>query len=152
MPEEEFVDTTPLHVLVINWLNQEGYKRASFERIISSVPGASTYDQLRQMVNGYPNIFRSCVIKYGLEGLALQDTFVSIPNPTVPAPVQGDMLEEDLHSEPLPAAPEEPSLISNVEKLIKKASNAGDAESALQFAQAAICIAQSLTVLNDLKK
>jgi len=62
---------TTLRDQVIAWLNANHYTKASFERIISSVPGAATYYQLQDMVIRNSDIFHPIVIKGGLEGLAL---------------------------------------------------------------------------------
>ena len=56
---------------VLSWLNQNQYTRASFDRIISHVMGASTYEQLRTLVHENADVFRSIIIKGGYEGLAL---------------------------------------------------------------------------------
>jgi hypothetical protein len=56
---------------VLTWLNQNQYSRASFDRIISHVMSASTYEQLRELVQTNGDIFRFAIIKGGLEGLAL---------------------------------------------------------------------------------
>ena len=61
----------PLRDQVLTWLNQNQYTRASFDRIISHVMSASTYEQLRELVQTNGDIFRFAIIKGGLEGLAL---------------------------------------------------------------------------------
>ena len=58
---------------VLVYLQNNGYSRASFERLIESVPGASTYEQLRDMRDAHPDVFREANLKGGLEGLALLD-------------------------------------------------------------------------------
>jgi Phage protein (N4 Gp49/phage Sf6 gene 66) family len=58
---------------VLQWLHNNGYRRASFDRIIGIVPSASTYEQLTALVNHNDDIFRATTIKGGLPGLAVQD-------------------------------------------------------------------------------
>jgi hypothetical protein len=58
---------------VLQWLHNNGYRRASFDRIIGIVPSASTYEQLTALVTQNPEIFRATIIKGGLPGLAIQD-------------------------------------------------------------------------------
>jgi hypothetical protein len=58
---------------LLQWLHNNNYRRASFDRIISIVPSASNYEQLTQLINDYSHIFRAASIKGGLPGLAVQD-------------------------------------------------------------------------------
>lgn len=58
---------------VLQWLHNNDYRRASFDRIIGIVPSASTYDQLSTLVAENTDIFRPTIIKGGLPGLAVQD-------------------------------------------------------------------------------
>ena len=58
---------------VLQWLQNNGYRRASFDRIVGIVPSAATYDQLYQLVGQHNDIFRSATMKGGLPGLALED-------------------------------------------------------------------------------
>lgn len=62
---------------VLQWLHNNDYRRASFDRIIGVVPSASTYDQLSTMVAQNDDVFRPTIIKGGLPGLAVQD-FVNV--------------------------------------------------------------------------
>jgi len=61
----------PLRDQVLSWFNQNQYTRASFDRLISHVMGAGTYEQLRELVYLNPDVFRSIIIKGGYEGMAL---------------------------------------------------------------------------------
>lgn len=58
---------------VLQWLQNNGYRRASFDRIIGIVPSASSYEQLQTLVAQNDDIFRATIIKGGLPGLAVQD-------------------------------------------------------------------------------
>lgn len=58
---------------VLQWMQMNNYRRASFDRLCGIIPSAATYDQLDGLICDYPNIFRTARIKGGLEGLALQD-------------------------------------------------------------------------------
>jgi hypothetical protein len=58
---------------ILQWLQNNNYRRASFDRIVGIVPSAATYDQLYQLVDQRPDIFRSATMKGGLPGLVLQD-------------------------------------------------------------------------------
>lgn len=63
---------------VLQYLQLNNYRRASFDRLCGIVPSAGTYDQLSSLVNYHPKIFRTAIIRGGLPGLALQDD-VHIP-------------------------------------------------------------------------
>lgn len=58
---------------VLQWMQMNNYRRASFDRLCGIIPSAATYDQLNGLICDYPAIFRMARIKGGLEGLALQD-------------------------------------------------------------------------------
>lgn len=58
---------------LLQWMVNNNYRRASFDRIIGIVPSASTYNQLNDLVNENGDIFRSATMKGGFPGLALQD-------------------------------------------------------------------------------
>lgn len=61
----------PLRDQVIAYLNHNEFTKASFDRIIANVQGATTYEVLRNLVNENQDIFRSIIIKGGFEGLAM---------------------------------------------------------------------------------
>ena len=63
---------------ILQYLQLNNYRRASFDRLCGIVPSAGTYDQLTSLINYHPKIFRTAVIRGGLPGLALQDD-VHIP-------------------------------------------------------------------------
>lgn len=74
---------------LLQWLQMNGYRRASFDRIVGIVPSASTYEQLTNLVNSYSHIFRHATMKGGLPGLALQDAVnisEALQNLAAPAP------------------------------------------------------------------
>jgi hypothetical protein len=88
---------------LLQWMQNNNYRRASFDRIIGIVPSASTYDQLYQLINSNPMTFRTAIIKGGLPGLALLDDVdlsallestreepeaVPMMHPTSPPPVE----------------------------------------------------------------
>lgn len=58
---------------VLQYLQNNGYRRASFDRLIGIVPSATTYNQLYALINENPMLFRSATIKGGLPGLAVLD-------------------------------------------------------------------------------
>lgn len=62
-----------LLIEILQWLHTNGYRRASFDRLIGIIPSASTYDQLYSVVNENPMLFRTANIKGGLPGLAVLD-------------------------------------------------------------------------------
>ena len=62
-----------LLIEILQWLHTNGYRRASFDRLIGIIPSASTYDQLYAVVNENPMLFRTANIKGGLPGLAVLD-------------------------------------------------------------------------------
>lgn len=58
---------------VLQWMQNNNYRRASFDRIVGIVPSAATYEQLNKLIDDHPDIFRTARIKGGLEGLAVLD-------------------------------------------------------------------------------
>lgn len=60
---------------ILQWMQNNYIRIASFDRIVSSVPGVATYDQVAAVVSNYPGIFRTAKIKGGLPGLALIDGY-----------------------------------------------------------------------------
>ena len=62
-----------LLIEVLQWLQNNNYRRASFDRLVGIIPSAATYDQPDQLINEHPDIFRTARIKGGLEGLAVLD-------------------------------------------------------------------------------
>lgn len=58
---------------ILQWMQLNGYRRASFDRLCGIIPSAATYEQLDKLIADYPHIFRTARLKGGLEGLALQD-------------------------------------------------------------------------------
>ena len=62
-----------LLIEILQWLHTNGYRRASFDRLIGIIPSASTYDQLYAVINENPTLFRTANIKGGLPGLAVLD-------------------------------------------------------------------------------
>lgn len=108
----------PLRDAIIMWLNQVGYSKASYDRLISNVPAAANYDDLRRVVYENPTLFRTMNIKGGFEGLvyltpgqaapgqveeqalSVEDVGGSIPLDTF-APIE--QVAPMVSSEPLPA-------------------------------------------------
>jgi hypothetical protein len=83
---------------VLQYLQINGYRRASFDRLCGILPSAATYHQLSTLIEEYPEIFRSSNIKGGLQGLALQNDVsiqeaIEMATPPPPPPVP----EEDEH-------------------------------------------------------
>lgn len=58
---------------VLQYLQMNGYRRASFDRLCEKLVSAATYNQLDELVEEYPEIFRTSNIKGGRPGLALLD-------------------------------------------------------------------------------
>lgn len=58
---------------ILQWMQNNRYRRASFERIIGIVPSATSYRELDLLVERNPEIFRTAMIKGGLPGLAVHD-------------------------------------------------------------------------------
>lgn len=62
-----------LLIEILQWLHTNGYRKASFDRLIGIIPSVSTYDQLYAVINENPTLFRTANIKGGLPGLAVLD-------------------------------------------------------------------------------
>ena len=58
---------------ILQWMQVNGYRRASFDRLCGILPSAGTYAQLDKVLDEFPSIFRRARLKGGLDGLALQD-------------------------------------------------------------------------------
>lgn len=80
---------------VLQWLQMNNYRRASFDRLCGIIPSAATYDQLDGLICDYPNIFRRARIKGGLEGLALQDDISFSEALAIANPPLAQLLEEE---------------------------------------------------------
>lgn len=62
-----------LLVEILQWMQNNNYRRASFDRLIGVIPSAATYDQLYALIGANPMLFRAATIKGGLPGLAVLD-------------------------------------------------------------------------------
>ena len=62
-----------LLIEILQWMQNNGYRRASFDRLIGIIPSAATYDQLYNVISENPMVFRTANIKGGLPGLAVLD-------------------------------------------------------------------------------
>lgn len=60
---------------ILEWMQNNRIRLASYDRIVSSVPGASTPNEVAAVVGNYPGIFRTANIKGGIPGLALVDGY-----------------------------------------------------------------------------
>jgi hypothetical protein len=58
---------------VLQYLQMSGYRRASFDRLCDKLVSAATYQQFEELVDEYPEIFRTSNIKGGRSGLSLLD-------------------------------------------------------------------------------
>lgn len=70
-PKRGFMNT--LLIEILQWMQNNNYRRASFDRLTSIIPSAATYEQLGEIINTNSDIFRSTIIKGGLPGMALLD-------------------------------------------------------------------------------
>lgn len=96
---------------ILQWMQVNGYRRASFDRLCGIIPSAATYEQLDNLLMEYPNIFRPARLKGGLDGLALQDTLTIEQAIDLASPKEVEQ-EEPLHVEML--APATPSIVEKV--------------------------------------
>ncbi len=79
---------------ILQWMQNNNYRRASYDRLVGIIPSAATYEQLDNLVAANPNILRQATIKGGLEGLAVLDevdiseviTSLQTPPPAEPEP------------------------------------------------------------------
>lgn len=82
---------------ILEWMQTNNLRLCSFERIVASVSGASTFEQVAAEVRANPGIFRTANIKGVGPGLALVDTF-RFPDPVPSTPIQ----VQDLTSPAIP--------------------------------------------------
>lgn len=60
-----------LLIELMNWFQQTGYRKASFDRLLGILPSATDYNQLNELVNTYDEYLRPAKLKGGYPGLAL---------------------------------------------------------------------------------
>jgi hypothetical protein len=155
---------------ILDWMQNNRIRLASYERIVSSVPGADTFDHVAAVVGNYPGIFRTAVIKGGMPGLALVDGY-SFPHVvSAPALNVGDLSTAQTTNDtvsptvPVPETPQgytdmgsaEPAATSRVLtpnecviELLNRAANSDVSGSAVNYANAAVAAASALQLLND---
>jgi hypothetical protein len=100
-----------LLIEVLQWLQNNQYRRASFDRLCGIIPSAATYEQLSQLVRSNPTIFRATVIKGGMPGLAVQDN-IYIPTTLAslaPPPVEGAPMTIGYGNTPSPVPVDAPA-------------------------------------------
>lgn len=118
---------------VLQYLQLNNYRRASFDRLCGIVPSAGTYDQLSSLINYHPKIFRTAIIRGGLPGLALQDD-VHIPTLMLDLQRQSDppsapleiKTPEDVSAHLAPMLPTWPEDVPTVDAAPPGVYNAGD--------------------------
>lgn len=97
---------------ILQWMQINGYRRASYDRLCGIIPSAATYEQLDQLLLDFPNIFRSARLKGGLDGLALHDnlTIEAAIAKAAPPPAEEEILMQvetlTPTGRPVPPAPE----------------------------------------------
>jgi hypothetical protein len=100
-----------LLIELLQWMVNNNYRRASFDRIIGIVPSAATYEQLNELINDFEHVFRPAVIKGGLPGLALLDD--------VDAAAELRQLRGEEEAEPMLTSPPASVTESEVEQNIR---------------------------------
>lgn len=96
---------------ILQWMQINGYRRASYDRLCGIIPSAATYEQLDQLVLDYPQIFRAARMKGGLDGLALQDSItidqaIKMGTPEVEEEILMQVETLTPAGRPVPPAPE----------------------------------------------
>ena len=147
---------------ILDWMQINNLRLCSFERIVSSVPGASNYEEVATVVRENLNVFRPANIKNIGPGLALVDSF-RFPDITPNAPIQVQDLTEQNPGIPMPANTEcntTPVATAVVEthdftpreavvKLLNLAATADVSGTALNYANAAVAAATAVQLLQD---
>jgi hypothetical protein len=173
--QEVFMGST-LCDAILDWMQNNRIRIASYDRIISSVPGASTPADIGAVVGNYPGIFRTATIKGGIPGLALVDSYqfpeqvptvaLNITDLSQPMTLDGHPIPTpdipvghvDLGSaEPTPTAPPVVSYAPKaqltpteaVRQLLDRAATTDVSGSALNFANAAVAAATANQLLID---
>ena len=96
---------------ILQWMQINGYRRASYDRLCGIIPSAATYEQLDQLLLDFPTIFRSARLKGGLEGLALHDNLtieaaLALASPPVEEEIVMQVGMLTPAGRPVPPAPE----------------------------------------------
>lgn len=155
---------------ILDWLQINRIRLASFDQIVASVPGAATYNDLTQVVRENPGVFRTANIKGVGPGLALVDSF-RFPDvvPAVPLNVNDLNATARIATEPVPLAGIVSGYATNdqaqpiptsqnqreltphevVNKLLNQAANADVSGTALNYANAAVAAASAAQLLRD---
>ena len=95
---------------ILDWMQINNLRLCSFERIVSSVPGASNYEEVATVVRENLNVFRPANIKNIGPGLALVDSF-RVPDITPNAPIQVQDLTEQNPVSSTPAGYATPAVV-----------------------------------------
>lgn len=158
---------------ILDWMQTNNLRLCSFERVVSSVPGASTIDQVAAEVRANPGIFRPANIKNVGPGLALVDTF-RFPEVATSAPMQVTDLTSNAqvglavgengyvtgispvntqdNTAPIPTPVAEVHVLTpreTVVKLLNLAATADVSGSALNYANAAVAAATAVQLLQN---
>lgn len=156
---------------ILEWMQNNHIRIASYDRIVSSVPGASTYDDVAAVVGNYPGVFRTATIKGGLPGLAIVDGYkfpavtpspaltVDELNAPVNAPIPPLAYPRPLgHTTPAtdynnPAPTSAPTVSYTpyevAIRLLNLAASSDVSGSALNYANAAVAAATAAQLLNQ---
>lgn len=164
---------------ILDWMQINNLRLCSFERIVASVPGASTFEEVAAEIRANPSIFRAAQIKNVGPGLALVDTF-RFPEVAPPAPMQVEDLTAQNTAIPTPSnhisgyagyaspatgpintqdntAPVATPVATHevltpeqvVKQLLNKAASDSVSGAALNYANAAVAAATALQLLQD---
>jgi hypothetical protein len=141
---------------ILDWMQVNRLRLCSYERLVSSIPGVSTYDELATIVGNNPGIFRTANIKNVGPGLALVDGYQF---PTLVEPVTvvdlstGEIstapaVDAPVPSDPPPVVPEvQLTPLESITQLLHRAANSDISDSALNYAKAAAAAAAAVNML-----
>lgn len=90
-----------LLIEVLTWFANNQYRRASFERLTSVIPSASTFGQLYDMVQANRTIFRPINLRGGNEGLALVDGILANRELAKLTTIEPPMTTEEIEDTPV---------------------------------------------------
>lgn len=141
---------------ILDWMQVNRLRLCSYERLVSSIPGVSTYDELATIVGNNPDIFRPANIKNVGPGLALVDGYQF---PTLVEPVTvvdlntGEIstapaVDTPAQNDPSSVVPEvQLTPIESITRLLDRAANSNISGSALNYANAAVAAAAAVNML-----
>lgn len=142
---------------ILDWMQVNRLRLCSYERLVSSIPGVSTYDELATIVGNNPGIFRPANIKNVGPGLALVDgfQFPTLVEPVTVVDLNTGEISTATTDNDAPVLSDTPTVVPEVQltpieavtRLLHRAATSEISGSALNYANAAAAAAAAVNML-----